>query len=88
MYIAAKMCLNSLSGKFGQRVVSKKSMIFEEMPNPDAFKNLASFEYDAVESLDGNDIIGFLVHGEKKTSDLVARLPTYISVFILAHARR
>lgn len=65
------------------------------MPSdPDAF--FADFKNVAFETIERmtrsgrhtSDIIGYLMTGDKAKEDVKATLPTYLSMFILAHSRR
>lgn len=94
MYIVAKLLMNALSGKFGQKIVSKVVTLLPQLPDdPDAMfnslENLSSqvIEFSADKKSDG-ETIGYLFTGDKKKEDLETKLPTQISVFILAYARR
>lgn len=94
MYIVAKLLMNALSGKFGQKIVSKVVTLLPQLPDdPDAlFKNLENLssqviEFSADKKSEG-ETIGYMITGEKKKQDLETKLPTQISVFILAYARR
>lgn len=94
MYIVAKLLMNALSGKFGQKIVSKVVTLLPQLPDdPDAMfgnlENLASqvIEFSADKHTDG-ETIGYMFTGDKKKQDLETKLPTQISVFILAYARR
>lgn len=94
MYIVAKLLMNALSGKFGQKIVSKVVTLLPQLPDdPDAlFKNLENVASQVIEfSADKKseaEIIGYMFTGEKKEQELETKLPTQISVFILAYARR
>lgn len=93
MYIVAKLLMNALSGKFGQKIVSKVTKLMVELPdNPDEhFSKLQNIHTQLIESIkeDGAKLpIGFLFTGEKKQEDMETNLPTHLSVFILAHSRR
>lgn len=94
MYIVAKLLMNALSGKFGQKIVSKVVTLLPQLPDdPDAiFKNLENLASQVIEfcaDKDSNgETVGYMFTGEKKKRDLETKLPTQISVFILAYARR
>src|SRR5689334_13637734 len=87
--------MNALSGKFGQKIVVQSVQVLAKMPeDPDKFfKDLKNVSIEMIESMtidkfasEGN--IGYLITGDKKEEDMRANLPTYLSVFILAHSRR
>lgn len=94
MYIVAKLLMNALSGKFGQKIVSKVVTLLSQLPDdPDAmFSNLENVASQVIEfSADKKseaETIGYMITGEKKEQELETKLPTQISVFILAYARR
>lgn len=93
MYQVAKLLMNALSGKFGQKIVSRVTTLLSEMPDdPDTqFENLVNIETQIIEALDENDKkqeIGYLFTGDKTEDKMDTSLPTQLSVFILAHSRR
>lgn len=93
MYQVAKLLMNALSGKFGQKIVSRVTTLLSEMPDdPDTqFENLVNIESQVIEALDENgkkEEIGYLFTGEKTEEKMDTSLPTQLSVFILAHSRR
>lgn len=93
MYIVAKLLMNALSGKFGQKIVSRVTKLMGELPeDPDKeFSELLGIVTTLIESVDdkGEQFpIGFLFTGEKKKENMETSLPTHLSVFILAHSRR
>lgn len=88
LYQAAKLLMNGLSGKFGQKVVLEEVRIMADFPvegPPEALKNVT---YDDVYGSNGKDIVGWIQSGEKKPEDVETYLPTQLSVYILAYARR
>lgn len=94
MYMVAKLLMNALSGKFGQKIVSDVITLLNSLPrNPARFFNhLHSISYEVIEKLSyGEDhatVIGYLFSGMKKEQDIDIQYPTHLSVFILAHSRR
>lgn len=93
MYIVAKLLMNALSGKFGQKIVSRVTKLMAELPeDPDKeFENLMNITTQLIESVDdkGEQLpIGYFFTGEKQKADMETNLPTHLSVFILAHSRR
>lgn len=94
MYIVAKLLMNALSGKFGQKIVSKVVTLLNDLPeDPDSlFKDLKNIEEQVVEHKNQEtgetEPVGYVFTGEKSEDDLKTNLPTQLSVFILAYARR
>lgn len=93
MYLVAKLLMNALSGKFGQKIVLKITKLLSELPDdPDLtfekFQNIHTQLIEAIDDQTRKMPVGYIFTGEKKTEDLEASLPTHLSVFILAHSRR
>jgi hypothetical protein len=84
--------MNSLSGKFGQKIVTDKVVVCKTLPSDpeDSFMNkLNNVEVETIER--GNNsskIIGYTVKGTRKIEDLQPTQPIYLSMMILAHSRR
>lgn len=94
MYIVAKLLMNALSGKFGQKVVTKVVTLMKDLPDDpdsqfDGLKNIAMqvVEHQNVETFQ-IEKIGYIFTGDKFGEKLKATLPTQLSVFILAYSRR
>jgi hypothetical protein len=93
MYLVAKLLMNALSGKFGQKIVSDVTRLLSELPeDPDKmFENLLNVRNQIIEAIDETQKslpVGFIFTSQKPNSDLETNLPTHLSVFILAHSRR
>ena len=94
MYIVAKLLMNALSGKFGQKIVSKVITLLNKLPDdPDEmFQELINVSMQVVDHQNvvtqEVETIGYIFSGDKQEKDLHTNLPTQISVFILAHSRR
>lgn len=93
MYIVAKLLMNALSGKFGQKIVSRVTKLMAELPeDPDKeFEKLINITTTLIESVDdkGEQLpIGYFFTGDKQKDAMETSLPTHLSVFILAHSRR
>lgn len=93
MYLVAKLLMNALSGKFGQKIVVKITKLLSELPDdPDTtfekFKNIHTQLIEAIDDQTKKMPVGYIFSGDKKSEDLEATLPTHLSVFILAHSRR
>jgi hypothetical protein len=88
LYQAAKLLMNGLSGKFGQRVVLEEVRILADFPEDGPPMNLKHVTYDDVYGSNGKDVVGFIQSGEKMPEDVETYLPTQLSVFILAYSRR
>lgn len=93
MYQVAKLLMNALSGKFGQKIVSDTTILRTCLPeNPDeAFANMLHLQTQVVEAIDANQgamPIGYIFSGKKPTEEMETSLPTHLSVFILAFSRR
>lgn len=93
MYLCSKLLMNALSGKFGQKIVSKVTKLFTDLPDdPDkTFEGLLNISNQLIEAMDGGEEpmpVGYIFTGEKAVTDLETSLPTHLSVFILAHSRR
>lgn len=93
MYLVAKLLMNALSGKFGQKIVSKVTKLLSELPeDPDkVFKDLIRVHNQIIERVDekqNTSPVGYLFTAEKSEESLETSLPTHLSVFILAHSRR
>lgn len=100
LYIASKLLMNALSGKFGQRVVNSKTMVVRELPDPEdsAIKGLKNLSIEEVEEVITSNLrniqnfvnptpVGYIVSGEKSSEEVNPTLPIYLSMMILAHSR-
>lgn len=93
MYMVAKLLMNALSGKFGQKIVMEVTKLLSELPeDPDKlFENLLNVRNQLIEAIDEDKKalpVGYIFTSTKKAEDVEANLPTHLSVFILAHSRR
>jgi hypothetical protein len=90
MYMAAKLLMNALSGKFGQKVRGDVHIVLQDLPDdPEKLtEKLEKIYYEVIESIYPPELpVGFVLHAQKKEEDLEATLPTYLSAFILAYSR-
>lgn len=88
LYLAAKNCMNGVSGKFGQKIITKTSKLMKELPNnPEVSWNNLDNPYIETIIQEGQNI-GHLMTADRKREELKPSHPTHISVFILAYARR
>ena len=93
MYMVAKLLMNALSGKFGQKIVMEVTTLLSELPDdPDAmFENLLNVRNQVIEAINEDKKslpVGYIFTSTKRDEDVEASLPTHLSVFILAHSRR
>jgi hypothetical protein len=99
MYQAAKLFMNGLSGKFGQKLHAEISKVMLTLPpDPDSFfgSDMSDVTWELIERLkqldDGDDnedpVAGYFVQGNKPDADVKVSYPIQMSVWILAYARR
>lgn len=93
MYLVAKLLMNALSGKFGQKIVSEVTRLLAELPDdPDKFfENMLNIRNQLIEAIDESQQslpVGHIFTCQKPVSELETSLPTHLSVFILAFSRR
>lgn len=86
-YLSAKSSMNSVSGKFGQRIVEEVTFITPLLPdNPE--QEWSRYNNINIETFFHNEeIIGHCMNAKKQTTDIALSQPTYLSVFILSYAR-
>jgi hypothetical protein len=101
LYIAAKLLMNALSGKFGQKVVTTKTLLTRVLADAEensVLSSLHSLKIDEVEAVVTKNLqneddaaasipIGYIVTGHKREEDISPTLPIYLSVMILAYSR-
>lgn len=93
MYMVAKLLMNALSGKFGQKIVMEVTRLFSQLPDdPDkCFEGMLNVRNQIIEAIDENKRalpVGYIITSSKSEDSVEATLPTHLSVFILAHSRR
>jgi hypothetical protein len=88
MYIVSKLLMNSLYGKFGQKIMEDYSAIMTQLPeNPEEeWANLTNVEIEMV--FDGLKRVGYIINAKKKEEDLKVSYPSYVAACVVAYARR
>lgn len=81
-YQIAKLAMNSLSGKFGQKKINRKKKLYHSEGEFKIGEDVLELEYIFDEALD--NILGVF---ETSKSDQEHGLPTQLSVFILGYSR-
>lgn len=85
MYSVAKLLLNGLSGKFGQKVEEESHLLIKEFSETIVTKYLQRItEFSFIEKDD--QVVGSMIN--VTSEELKTKFPTQLSIFILAHARR
>jgi hypothetical protein len=89
LYLAAKMLMNSLYGKFAQKIQKQYSSVVAKLPHDveRVWKGLSNFEISSVFNPDHTKI-GYLVKADKDKGDVKVNYPSYISMCVVAYARR
>lgn len=90
LYIVAKLLMNSLYGKFAQKIHGVYTSVMSKLPkNPDEkWKGLDQFEIETIFKSENLKRLGYMVKAEKDSTDIKVTYPCYISMCVVAYARR